>query len=184
MKTTATIAKLNKQYRCLYVSLEDFRHASTYANFILKKGWHYYPWERRGSIYVQQSAFTLALIVSYYRPFGQGDRFSKLLLSLISYDAADEKMHDELQKLRNEVFAHSDLRRYEVQPISIFGKASAIVGGPFGQKQNAKKMRFFRLSAEETQRVRGMTAKAIAAINSDLEKLIRKMNEAKNSSSV
>jgi hypothetical protein len=156
-----------KRYKRLYVSLEDFRYASSYAGFILKKHWHFYPWEKRESIYVQQSAFTSALIVSYSRPFTVGygydlpDPSGRLPLPS-SYDAAEKETHEEILKLRNQVFAHSDGSHYEVKPVLISGAASAIIGAPF-----------FRLAADEVRQLRGMIEKAMTAIDGELQNLIR-----------
>jgi hypothetical protein len=50
-----------KLYSRLYVSSLDLDLAKYSVNIILKKGWHYQPWEKRGTIYLQQSVFMSAL---------------------------------------------------------------------------------------------------------------------------
>jgi len=39
------------------------------ARHLLKRGWHHEHWDARSSVYMQQIAFTMALIVGYARAF-------------------------------------------------------------------------------------------------------------------
>jgi hypothetical protein len=148
-------------YKRLYISLEDFRHAFECANFILKKGWHFLPWEKRGSIYLQQSAFTSWLIVSYSRPFTCSKGLPNFPKRLLAYDEAENKMHEKILDFRHQVYAHSDGARYQIDPIRIAGQASAVIGVPF-----------FKLTAEEIKRLQKMIKKTTTAIQSELEKLM------------
>lgn len=150
-----------KLYKRLYISLEDFRHAFGCANFILKKGWHFLPWEKRGSIYLQQSAFTSWLIVSYSRPFTRSKGLPDFPHRVLLYDAAENNMHEKMLDFRHQVYAHSDGARYQIDPMRIGGKASAVIGAPF-----------FKLTAEEIKRLQEMIKKATTAIQSELQKLM------------
>ena len=51
-------------YEVLYVAQEDLAQATYFASHLLKKGWHFEPWERRWTTYMQQSAYTTALVVA------------------------------------------------------------------------------------------------------------------------
>lgn len=57
--------KKQRVYERLLVAAENFGFARQYAQHLLKKRWHSARWEHRGSIYMQQSAFVTALVVSY-----------------------------------------------------------------------------------------------------------------------
>ena len=85
-----------KLYGRLYVSREDIGFASYCAGVLLKKGWHGQPWERRGSIYQQQAAFTSALITAYARPFTTSKGWPTFPAKLIPYDAAELTLHNRL----------------------------------------------------------------------------------------
>ena len=52
-------------YIRLYVSGLDLSAVAFSLALIIKKRWHHLPWERRGSIYQQQEAYTTTFIVSY-----------------------------------------------------------------------------------------------------------------------
>lgn len=60
-----------RAYGLLHVSEEDLRQAASYATYLLKKGWHSEETEVRKAAYLQQSAFTTALVMAYTRPFTQ-----------------------------------------------------------------------------------------------------------------
>jgi hypothetical protein len=150
-----------KLYKRLYISLEDFRHAFGCANFILKKGWHFFPWEKRGSIYLQQSAFTSWLIISYSRSFTRSKGLPDFPPHLLSYDDADKKVHEKILDFRHQIYAHSDAIQYEINPVRIAGQASAVVRAPF-----------FKLTAEEIKQLKEMIKKAMTAIQSELQRLM------------
>jgi hypothetical protein len=118
-----------RRYTQLYVSGSDFTYAGTCAEFLLKKGWHVRPWERRGSIYLQQSVWTTAMVTAYGRPFYKKD-WGNNVLELLRYSDEEHVLHKALIDLRNEVYAHSDPRRTEVKPWKSDGFETEIVGVP------------------------------------------------------
>jgi hypothetical protein len=121
-----------KLYERLYVAAEDLGLARQYAQHLLKKGWHSAPWERRGSIYMQQSAFVTALVVSYARAFTRSRGWPKLPDGFLPEDQAATELHEWLIGLRHEGYAHSDSKHYEVQPWRIDSEAlTDIYGAPF-----------------------------------------------------
>lgn len=106
-----------KLYEKLYISRADFDLAEQYARLLLKKGWHSAPYERRGSVYMQQTAFTTSLIVSYSRPFTKSfgwSEWSEFPGYLIPYDEKMMKLHEKVLGLRHEIYAHSDARHYSI----------------------------------------------------------------------
>ncbi|RVH23021.1 hypothetical protein [Sinorhizobium meliloti] len=105
-----------RQYDKLRISCMDIAHALQCARFLIKKGWHSFEWERRGSIYLQQSAFTTSLIVSYARPFTPARSLPGLPSRLIKWTEEEKALHDKIMSLRNEVYAHSDGTSYSFQP--------------------------------------------------------------------
>ena len=103
-------------YERLYVAAEDLGLARQYTQHLLKKGWHSAPWERRGSIYMQQSAFVTALVVSYARAFTKSYGWPSLSESFLPEDQGATALHKRLMGLRHEVYAHSDSKHHKVQP--------------------------------------------------------------------
>lgn len=119
-------------YERLYVAAEDLGLARQYAQHLLKKGWHSAPWERRGSIYMQQSAFVTALVVSYARAFTKSYGWPTLPESVLPDNQGAKALHKRLMDLRHEVYAHSDSKHHKVQPWRIDSKAlTDIRGAPF-----------------------------------------------------
>jgi hypothetical protein len=118
-----------KLYERLYVADEDLGLARQYAQHLLKKGWHSAPWERRGSIYMQQSAFVTALVVSYARAFTKSYGWPSLPERFLPEDQGTLAMHKRVMSLRNEVYAHSDSKHHKVQPWRINSEALTDVRG-------------------------------------------------------
>ena len=88
-----------KIYSKLFVSISDIEIARYCAGVILKKGWHTHPFERRGTIYLQQAAFTTALVTSYARPFTQSKGWPRFPKDLIAaYSGKELALHDRLIK--------------------------------------------------------------------------------------
>lgn len=79
---------------------------------------------------MQQAAFTSALVVAYCRPFVETRNGAVLSMKLASYSDGDRELHAKLKSLRNSVYAHSDVELQRVRPLSIGGKATAIVSLP------------------------------------------------------
>ena len=122
-----------KLYEKLYVSRADFDLAEQYARFLLKKGWHSAPYERRGSIYMQQTAFTTSLVVSYSRPFTKSFGWPKFPGYLMPYDDHMMQLHNKILRLRHQVYAHSDAGHYSICLWDHPGFQTEIVGAPFFQ---------------------------------------------------
>jgi|GEM_PF-2034815 len=137
---------LQKLYERLFVSAGDFAQARQYALHLIKKGWHLAPCERRGSIYMQQSAFTTSLVVSYARPFTRSDGWPKFPDEFVQYSEPESLLHTHIMGLRHQVYAHSDSERYTVKPFRLDADSLAdIVGEPF-----------LRLSKEQCEMVIAM----------------------------
>lgn len=103
-----------KLYGRLLVSHDDIAFAQYCAGVLLKKGWHNQPWERRGTAYEQQAAYTTALVTAYGRPFTRSKGWPALPESLITYNHQEKKLHHQIMKLRHTVYAHSDSTSYSV----------------------------------------------------------------------
>jgi hypothetical protein len=161
-------ALAERLYTRLYMSLEDFRSALFFLLFIIEKRWHGDPWEKKGSTYVQQSAFTSATIMFYSRAFTESRGFPKFPDRLIHYDESDLQFHRVVIGLRNQVYAHSDASRYRIRPLRIAGQASAIVSTPF-----------FKLTVEQAQQLRRMILITHKAIEQELEGLMLKIEASK-----
>jgi len=114
-------ASLSKRDRALYEKLfasrGDIGTARSCAEFILKKGWHTYSFMRRGSVPIQQTAFTTTMIVSYARPFSAGRGNINFPNRLLRYNEKEASFHARLIKLRNEQYAHSDASTISVRPL-------------------------------------------------------------------
>ena len=114
-------------YALLHVTEEDLRQAWFFAAHILKKGWHYEPWEKRWSVYMQQTAYTTALVTAYSRPFTESrgrSKFPKRLLS--AFNPKQQQLHDRILSLRNLIYAHSEVGSRAIHPISLDGYPTAI----------------------------------------------------------
>jgi|ERR1700722_17856620 hypothetical protein len=93
-----------KLYEKLWVSWQDIVFADYCAGVLLKKGWHAHPWERRGTVYQQQVAFTTALVTAYVRPFTHSKGWPKLPLDLIAaYDEQEKALHEQMVRQRHNV---------------------------------------------------------------------------------
>ena len=143
-----------KLYEKLWVSWQDIVFADYCAGVLLKKGWHAHPWERRGTIYQQQVAFTTALITAYVRPFTHSKGWPKLPPDLIAaYDEQEKALHEQMVRQRHTIYAHSDSSSYSVRPWRVGDFDTAIVGGPS-----------LRISAEEAAMLRSMASKLYVAM--------------------
>jgi hypothetical protein len=147
-------------YQRLFVSIQDFGWAMKFASHLLKKGWHSAPWERRGSIYMQQMAYTSSLLTSYARPFTKSRGWPNLPINLVPYATHEWEFHKQLMDIRHQVFAHSDSSRHSVRPFRVGDLESDIVGSSF-----------FRLSKEEVEMAISMMKTAIAGLQPKLKSL-------------
>lgn len=157
-----------KLYQCLTVWQEDFRNASYFANHLLRKGWHFDPWDRkiRWPTYMQQAAFTTALVAAYCRPFTGTRSGATISMKLAHYTKSELELHRKLKTLRNTIYAHSDVELREVRPMSINGSASAIESLPS-----------LKLTQVETQLAISMIAKIMKSIDEKRNELISRVEE-------
>jgi hypothetical protein len=150
-------------YERLIVFEEDFRQADYFANFLRKKGWHFDPWDTkiRSSTYMQQAAFTSALVTAYCRPFAQSRGKPALSVKKMArYNTQQKALHERLITLRNEVYAHSEVAIRNVRPWTIGGEESAIVRFPA-----------LKLTREEVEDAGGMIHLMLTAIRRQLQNL-------------
>ncbi|SRR5258708_6678297 len=118
-------------YALLHVAEEDLRQASFFAAHILKKGWHYEPWEKRWTVYMQQVAFTTALATAYSRPFTESRGWPKFPMRLLAeFDSEQRKLHKRILQLRSLIYAHSDVNSRAIRPVSFEGYPTAIEALP------------------------------------------------------
>lgn len=143
-----------KLYDKLFVSKGDLSFAQNCCAFLIKKGWHHQPWERRHSTYIQQAAFTTAMITAYGRVFTMSKGWPQIPHKLVAYDAAENELHKTLLELRHKVYAHSDHSSYEIRPWSAGGLETDIESNPS-----------LRISAEDAELFLAMTSKLIKAID-------------------
>jgi hypothetical protein len=143
-----------KLYEKLWVSWQDIVFADYCAGVLLKKGWHAHAWERRGTIYQQQVAFTTALITAYARPFARSRGWPTLPPDLIAaYDDQEKALHHQMLRQRNTIYAHSDSSSYSVHPRRFNGFNTALIRAPS-----------LRISAEEAAMLQTMASKLFVAM--------------------
>ncbi len=127
----ATKAHDRQLYGLLHVAEEDLRQASFFAAYILKKGWHFEPWEKRWTVYMQQAAFTTALAIAYSRPFTESRGWPKFPMRLVTaFNAEQRKLHKRILNLRSLIYAHSDVGSRAIRLVSIEGYPTAIEALP------------------------------------------------------
>ncbi|MER9147056.1 hypothetical protein NKI30_00215 [Mesorhizobium opportunistum] len=100
----------------LTVSCMDIGFAKQCAEFLLKKGWHSQEWQRRGSVYFQQSVYTTSLIVSYTRPFTKTRGLPAIPADWLDFSPDEQRLHRALRHRHNTVYAHSDGSSYSFRP--------------------------------------------------------------------
>jgi hypothetical protein len=109
------------------VAEEDLRQARFFAAHILKKGWHHEEWEKRWTVYMQQAAYTTALATAYSRPFTESRGWPKFPARLLAaFSPKQRDLHKRILKLRNLIYAHSDVGIRAIRPISFDGYPTAI----------------------------------------------------------
>jgi hypothetical protein len=149
--------------------MSDLRQASFFARHLLKKGWHFEPFDRRirWSTYMQQAAFTSALVTSYCRPFAQTRKGSTLPNRVASFASLHEReLHRRVLSLRNTVYAHSDVALHQVRPVAIEGYPTAVVTMPV-----------LRLSKEDTELLHSMIERLIDNISERLSEIVDRVAE-------
>jgi hypothetical protein len=114
------------------VSRLDFEFALYCLSVLQKKGWYHLPFQRRGTIYQQQSAFTSALVTAYARPFTKSNGWPDFPIELRQFDTRQTELHKHIMELRHTIFAHSDSKHYNVILISAplpNGSSLDVLGG-------------------------------------------------------
>ena len=120
-----------KLFAVLHVSENDLGQAKFFAEYIAKRGWHFEPWERRWTVYMQQAAFTTALVTAYARPFTESRGWPKLPDRLLrAFSPEQRALHKRILTLRNEIYAHSDIGIRGIRAIRLGGYATAIEALP------------------------------------------------------
>ena len=151
-----------KLYSKLYVSSSDIAFARYCARVILKEGWHAQPWERRGTVYQQQAAFTTALVTAYARPFTRSKGWTKFPKDLIAaYIGQELALHHRLIKLRHAVYAHSDSASYSIRPWRSKNFSTDIVGAPV-----------LRITSEDATLFEAMSTKLLLSIDVKMKALL------------
>jgi hypothetical protein len=145
----------------LYVSRLDFEFALYCLGVLQKKGWHHRPFERRGTVYQQQSAFTSALVTAYARPFTKSKGWPDLPLELRQFDNREIKLHELMMELRHTIFAHSDSKHYTLFPLPLGdGSSVDVLAGMWP-----------RLTEKQTVSLEKMINKLIEAITCKIEQI-------------
>jgi hypothetical protein len=142
-------------YSKLYVSSLDFEFAAFCLGMLLKKGWHHKPWERRGTIYEQQSAFTLACVVAYSRPFTRSKGWPRFPVTLVDFDVQESELHEQILELRHSVYAHSDSKNYTVKPWRAGGFSTDIIGAPWQRITREEALLLQRMIRKLQKAIRG-----------------------------
>lgn len=159
------IVKLPPEKQLLYNRLNasgiDIGFSRYCASMIQKKKWHLPPWTRRRTQYPQQSAFTLALVVSYFRPFIRTHGWPDLPSDLLSNDTDDVALHVKLKTLRNKVYAHSSGEYHSAQPWDS-GEFQTII-----QRAPA-----FMIEANDVERFLAMTLTLQGAIRQRMKEIV------------
>lgn len=151
-------AKLHSR---LHVSSLDLGFAQYCVEVILKKGWHYRPWEKRATIYLQQSAFMSALVTAYARPFTKSYGWPPFPRELKQFNRKEDAFHDRVIELRNTVYAHSDSKNYLVRPWRSERFSTDIVRTPE-----------LRMSADEAVLLKQMIDKLQLAIGRKMSQIV------------
>lgn len=151
-----------RYYALLHVSEEDFAQALFCAQHLLKKAWHSEQWERRGTVYHQQAAFTSALVMAYLRPFTETRSGTVLRRNVMKgFSPEQALLHRHLKTLRNSLYAHSDVSARDVQPIAVNGYATAI-----------STFQSMRLSREDVVNLEKMIALVRSSISHEKQRLL------------
>ena len=90
---------------------------SSVQKTILKKEWHYNPWERRGIYLLPAIRFYDRLgriLCEGFYPRSKG--WPHLPKRLLRYSREEDALHKNILALRNSVYAHSDSESYSIRP--------------------------------------------------------------------
>lgn len=150
-----------KVYGKLFASCNDLAFSRYCLGLITRKKWHHSPWEKRGTVYLQQSAFTSALVVSYGRVFTRSRGWRNLSVDLGHFDGQELACHDRIMQLRHSVFAHTDSEHYSVRPWRIGDFSTDIVGAPI-----------LRITEEDAGLLDNMTNKLLVAMQARMKAIL------------
>ena len=153
-----------RQFDRLFASSHDFAQANFCARYLLKKGWHSKPWERRGTIYQQQTAFVTNTVIAYARPFVGSEGWPGFPWRLTNFDADQKEMHNKILRVRHRIFAHSDCENFKFRPVDMGSSQTTVERVPF-----------VILSSDESERIKVMTEELIKSIDRKLEELHREL---------
>ena len=148
-------------YSRLFVSEMDLSSARFSLSMLTKKGWHAMQWERRGSIYAQQTAYVTAFVIAYARPFNESRGWPRFPSALMPFTEDEQLLHKRIIVMRNKIVAHSDSSVYSVRPWRVEGFSTDIVGAPT-----------MVITAEECALLDGMIEKLTDAISKKLKEIL------------
>lgn len=155
----------------LQICLKNIEYAEFCAKFLIKKGWHSPSSKRRGTVYQQQMAFVMAMIISYCRPFTPGKswlpgkygtRLGDVIDTILHvFSDSEKRLHEQILELRNQLVAHSEGTRFDIDFIFIDGKPIPLVND----------VPWF-ISADVTASIIGMISKLREAIHEKIESIM------------
>jgi len=145
-----------KLYRRLWATRNDLETAESYADHIQKKRLHSGHIRTKGA-YFQAGAFNTALIVSYVRAFIDPNDWEQKLLALSPPTPEQLALHKTVKKMRNELFAHSDTRHYNITP------------GRWGiRRTETIDVTHFELTADQVGILNGYISRLDTAVNREM----------------
>jgi hypothetical protein len=134
-----------------------------------KKKWHTFSFLRKGSVRIQQVAFTTTMIVAYARPFSPGRGNLNFPNRLLGYSKEEQLLHDRLLVLRNKEYAHADASTYKVTPFR----------GDLGVK-SMQSIRDVRFTIKDIDLFLQMTKPVIGRVDARMEELRQSGNNEIN----
>jgi len=113
-------------YQLLHVAQQDLSQAAFFADHLRLNRWSAEPWEVNWKQYLHQCAYMTAMVTAYCRPFTIARGFPKFPSRLLKLDNEQRELHERLLALRNEVYAHSDIKSRKVRPMSRNGSRTTV----------------------------------------------------------
>jgi hypothetical protein len=104
-----------KRYVRLWASRNDLEKAQGYCDHMLRKRLHDDHARTKGAR-LQSEVFTTALVITYLRAFIDPTDWERALLDLAKPSEKQLALHRSLKDMRNQLFAHSDLRHFDITP--------------------------------------------------------------------
>lgn len=147
----------------LVISGEDLDLADSFAKLMLAED----P-SQGTSISPLLQALSIALVVSYWRPFScnrdAGGKAKALDHSAAGFTAPEEKLHRRMEELRDKEYAHSDSERHDVR-FSV---------GPEDSLWCSRRVAFVPLTREQVELLRGMIRKLQRMIGAKMAEVSRR----------